>query len=262
MKKIASLVFIGLLTFSIAFPVAYAYDLSVITEQNIITISISNNGLDVEENIKINNNGYENVTSLRFWIQQDAFDIEILDVESGQYLSSNISGNIWECSLSERNLSLYPEDTIDIRLTYVLPTNTEHFVKTILYDTTSLSITYEDNELYWGEHNTESNSVRVLLHRPTETPVNMVYIIIIFLLVVILVSSTLLLMRKQRRKAKKSIVESEEMLATKKALLLSLLKDVEKKHRAKDISDETYNKLKEEYKQQAVTVMKKLEDIK
>ena len=52
------------------------------------------------------------------------------------------------------------------------------------------------------------------------------------------------------------------MLATKKALLLSLLKDVEKKHRAKDISDETYNKLKEEYKQQAVTVMKKLEDIK
>jgi hypothetical protein len=69
-------------------------------------------------------------------------------------------------------------------------------------------------------------------------------------------------MRKQRRKAKKSIIESEETLATKKVLLLSLLKDVEKKHRAKDISDETYNKLKEEYKQQAVETMKKLEDIK
>jgi len=69
-------------------------------------------------------------------------------------------------------------------------------------------------------------------------------------------------MRKQRTKAKKSIVESEETLTTKKALLLSLLKDVEKKHRSKDISDETYNKLKEEYKQQAVAVMKKLEDIK
>jgi hypothetical protein len=69
-------------------------------------------------------------------------------------------------------------------------------------------------------------------------------------------------MRKQRTKAKKSIVESEETLTTKKALLLSLLKDVEKRHRSKDISDETYNKLKEEYKQQAVDVMKKLEDIK
>lgn len=262
MKRIASLVFISILTLSIALPMVSAYDLGVTVEQQIITISISDSGLAVEENIKVNNNEYENVTSLRFWIQQDAFDIEILDVESGQCLSSNISGNIWECSLSEYNLSLYPEDTIDIRLTYTLPTDTKHFIKTILYNTASLSITYEEDELYRGEHNTESNSVRILLHRPTETLVNIVYIIIIFLLVVILIASTLLLMRKQRTKAKKSIVESEETLTTKKALLLSLLKDVEKKHRSKDISDETYNKLKEEYKQQAVDVMKKLEDIK
>jgi len=264
MKRIASLVFISILTLSIALPMVSAYDLGVTVEQQIITISISDSGLAVEEKyIKVNNNNeYENVTSLRFWVQQDAFDIEILDVESGQYLSSNISGNIWECSLSEYNLSLYPEDTIDIRLTYTLPTDTKHFIKTILYDTAFLSITYEEDELYRGEHNTESNSVRILLHRPTETLVNIVYIIIIFLLVVILIASTLLLMRKQRTKAKKSIVESEETLTTKKALLLSLLKDVEKKHRSKDISDETYNKLKEEYKQQAVDVMKKLEDIK
>ena len=52
------------------------------------------------------------------------------------------------------------------------------------------------------------------------------------------------------------------MLNTKKALLLSLLKDIEKQHRSEDISDDTYNKLKEEYKSQAVDVMKKLEDIK
>ena len=69
-------------------------------------------------------------------------------------------------------------------------------------------------------------------------------------------------MRKQRTKVKKSIIESEETLTTKKALLLSVLKDIEKKHRAKEISDETYNKLKEEYKHQAVNVMKKLEDLK
>jgi len=45
-------------------------------------------------------------------------------------------------------------------------------------------------------------------------------------------------------------------------LLLSILKDIEKKHRSKDISDETYHKLKDEYKQQAVEVMKKIEDKK
>ena len=69
-------------------------------------------------------------------------------------------------------------------------------------------------------------------------------------------------MKKQRTKAKKSIVESEETLNTKKALLLSLLKDIEKKHRAKGISDDTYHKLKERYKQEAVDAMKQLEDMK
>ena len=43
---------------------------------------------------------------------------------------------------------------------------------------------------------------------------------------------------------------------------MSLLKDVEKQHRAKQISDDTYHKLKEQYKQQAVETMKKLEDTK
>jgi len=266
MKRIASLVFISLLTLSIVFPVVHAYDAGITTEQQAITISISDSGLDVEENIKVNNAADVNMTSVKFWIQQDAFDVEILAVESGISLSSIVIGsNIRECNLSQYNLSFTPEDTLDIRLTYTLPTDTKHFVKTILYDTASLSITYGDDELYRGEHlvyNTESNSMQVLLHIPTETPVNIVYIVIIFLLVVFLVASTLLLMRKQRKKAKKAIVESEEALATKKALMLSLLKGVEKKHRAKDISDETYNKLKEEYKQQAVNVMKKLEDIK
>ena len=72
----------------------------------------------------------------------------------------------------------------------------------------------------------------------------------------------MLLLRKQRSKAKRSIVESEETLTTKKTLLLSLLKDLEKQHRSKTVSDDTYNKLKEEYKQQAVDAMKKLENLK
>jgi len=267
MKRITSLILIGLIAFSLAYPLVIASDIGITTEQQIITISISNNGLIVEENLKVTNAApHINMTSIRFWIQQDATNVEILAVESRMPLSSNISGNIRECSLAKHNLSLNPEDTLDIRLTYTLPTNTKYFEKAILYDTESLQITYEEDDLYQGEHlvytTEESNSVRILLHQPTESPVNIIYIVIIFLLVVFLVALTLLLMRKQRRKVKKSIVESDETLATKKTLLLSLLKDVEKKHRAKDISDETYNKLKEEYKHQAVETMKKLEDIK
>ena len=40
-----------------------------------------------------------------------------------------------------------------------------------------------------------------------------------------------------------------------------MLKELEKQHRAQTISDETYTKLKDEYKQQAVDVMKQLDDL-
>ena len=41
-----------------------------------------------------------------------------------------------------------------------------------------------------------------------------------------------------------------------------VLKDIEKKHRAKQISDDTYHKLRDQYKQEAVETMKQLEDKK
>jgi len=263
MKNVAKLIPIILMISSILMPISTSADIGVIVEQYLVDISISDTGLIVEENIKLINNEYENVTTLRFWIQQNADDVKILNIESGEILSSTIiESNIWECNLSMSNFTLSPQESIDIRLTYILPTETKQYVKTFLYDSNSLEIIYEDNELFIGENIREKHSIQILLHNPTEAPVNIIYILIIFILVIILIASTLLLMRKQRTKAKKSIVESDETLATKKALLLSVLKDIEKKHRSKDISDDTYNKLKEEYKQQAVEVMKKIEDKK
>ena len=54
--------------------------------------------------------------------------------------------------------------------------------------------------------------------------------------------------------------ESEELLQAKKTLLMTSLKDIEKQHRGKKISDDTYHKLKNYYKQQAVDAMKKLDE--
>ena len=68
--------------------------------------------------------------------------------------------------------------------------------------------------------------------------------------------------KQQSPKTKETAAASEELLTTKKELLMSLLKDIEKKHRAKGISDDTYHKLKERYKQEAVEAMKQLEDMK
>ena len=261
MKRILSLMLIVLLAFSVLYPITSASDTGITTERQTIEISSSEKGLLVEENIPANNSGNENATIIRFWIQQGAEDVKVLAVDSGVELTPLVSGNTRECNLTEYNLTLEPGDAFDIRLTYTLSNNPENFEKTLLYDTTSLSVTFNGRELYHGEHLSSDTSLNLLLYLPSEAPWNMMYIIIVFLLVILLIASTLIILRKQRSKVRSAIIESEELLKIKKALLLSSLKDIEKQHRSKTISDDTYTKLKDEYKQQAVNVMKKLEDI-
>ena len=262
MKRIFKLILSGIFILSCIIPIVSADDFGIITEQYSITLATSEKGLLIEENILFKNNGIENATSVRLWIQQDNKDVQILAIESGEYLTPIITDRIRNCNLSNYNLTLMPGETLDLELTYTLPTDTENFEKTVLYDTASLFIIFNDEQLYQVQDVQSDSSFSLRLYKPTEAPLSITYIIIIFILVVILITSTLLLLRKQRSKAKSQIVESKEILDTKKALLLSLLKDLEKQHRSKTVSDDTYNKLKDEYKQQAVVVMKKLEDLK
>ncbi|MFO7677321.1 MAG: hypothetical protein R6V50_02935 [Thermoplasmatota archaeon] len=263
MIQISKTIIIALLVATTILPLAQASENGIETDIHTITLSISGSGIEVIENLKISALSPE-FTHFQFWIQQDASNIELFAVDAGIPLTFTIlDSSTRECNLSKFNLTLSQNQTIDLRLSYTLPTQTREFVKKVFYPTNLLTITYQNNELYRGEYKRQTidqpSSLRILLHQPTEAPVNIMYIILIFILVVILIASTLLLMRKQRRNIKKSVTESEEVLKSKKALLLSVLKDVEKKHRAKEISDATYTKLKEDYKQQAVDVMKKLE---
>ncbi len=270
MKKTGIILLIGMLVLISVYPSVQANDTGIITDQELVTISLANNGLQVDETIKVTNKAYENATSLRFWIQQNAQDTRIVELQSGKELTPLITGNIRTCNLSAVNLSLEKDASLTIQLTYILPTTEQNFIKTLLYDTTSLSVTYEegDNEwnLFQGEHllygADVNNALQIRLTKPTEAPLNITMIVLVFLVVIIILASMLLILRKQRMKTKKSVVESEETLMTKKTLLLSLLKDLEKQYRAQSISDETYNKIKEEYKQQTVDVMKKLDDLK
>lgn len=266
MIKISKIVVISLLLTIAILPVAQASQNEIEKELHTVNLTLSNSGVEVTENIQLSAVTSE-VSTFQFWIQQDATNVELFSVDPAIPLTFiNKDSSTRECNLSQFNLTLNPGQTLNIRLTYTLPTQTREFLKKIFYPTNLLTITYQTNELFRGEYKGQTidhpSSLRILLHQPTEAPVNIMYIILIFILVVILIASTLLLMRKQRRTVKRSVTESEEVLQSKKSLLLSILKDVEKKHRAKEISDSTYTKLKEEYKQQAVDVMKKLENTK
>jgi hypothetical protein len=270
MKKTGILLLVATIVLIAFYPSVSAADSGIITNQQQVTISLAARGLQVDETIRLTNNGGDNVTSLSFWIQQDAQETTIVETQSGRELTPIITGNIRTCNLSAANLTIGTGKSLTIELTFFLPNTEQYFIQTLLYDTQSLSVVYKDGNteltLFQGEHllygSDVNNALQVRLYKPTEAPLNITTIIIIFLVVIIILASLLLLLRKQRTKTKKGVVESEETLTTKKSLLLSLLKELEKQYRAKSITDETYTKLKEEYKTQAVDTMKKLDDLK
>lgn len=270
MKKFGVLSLIGIL-FLVAFiPGVHADVFGIVTDQELVTISLASKGLQVDETITMTNNGPENATLLRFWIQQNAQDTTIIATQSDTELVPVTSGNVRTCNLSAANLTIGAGKTLSITLTYFLSTTEQYFVQTLLYNTGSLSVVYKDETteltLFQAEHLTynpeESNTLQIRLNKPTEAPLNISILVIVFLVVLVVLASLLLLLRKQRSKSKKGVVESEETLMTKKSLLLSLLKELEKQYRAQSVSNETYTKLKEEYKAQAVDAMKKLDDLK
>jgi len=266
MKKRIAFILLALVIIPALYPSVCATDAGVVVNQETVTISLTNTGLQVDETIKVTNTGMENVTSLRFWIQQDIQDaVKITEVQSGKDLVPLITGNVRTCNLSASNLTILPNASMSLVITYNLPSNTQNFVKTFLYDTTFFTVSYNNRDLFQGEHllyaSEVNNAIRIRLYSPTEAPLNITMIVLVFAIVLIVLALLLFLLKKQRSKSKKAIAESEETLTTKKTLLLSLLKDLEKQYRAKSISDETYTKIKDEYKQHAVDVMKKLDDL-
>jgi len=203
--------------------------------------------------------------SIIIWLQDEAKDISIV-INGSTIEPDSIVNNRYTLNISKLEVT-----TIDI--TYNLSLDTFEFVKKIQYNSTSISINLDEINLFTGRDLLSGNSLNVALHIPPigakEKEITTIYkapdwyYYLIIVLIVIVILSFLIPSKKQKIKTKTTVtVGSEELLSTKKALLMNLLKEVEKQHRAKQISDDTYHKLKDQYKQEAVDAMKKLEDTK
>ncbi len=225
-----------------------------------VKITTDEDNIIVEETIIIQGTSEEYIEIIDFWVQDGALDVKI-SVEA-QNLEFETSDNIYTTNLSTLEIKENSQPTI--KITYNLNKDKDYFQKEIIRNTSSLRVTFEGNILYSSTNLISGTSVNVYLYQPTATETNLNWYLTlgIVLLVVLLIIVILYTIRKPKpTKIKKRAIESEELLSTKKALLMSLLKDVEKQHRSKEISDDTYHKLKEHYKNEAVATMKKLEDI-
>lgn len=228
-------------------------------EIHTITISTEGNSLSVSESMTIEGSSGDFYNNITFWIDSEGENVNIL-INNNEPDAVTIIGNEYLCNVSELGIPM--NTTMDVTITYNLGNDIEEFSKNIMRTTTSLSVTFDSNTLYVAENLEEGSSFTLKLYKPTEAPLSLYIIIFIALLIVLLIVTTLYAFKKQKSTTIKSTMgQSEELLSTKKTLLMSLLKDIEKQHRSKQISDDTYHKLKEEYKQQAVDAMKKLEDV-
>jgi len=218
----------------------------------------------------ISPNILELTETFNFSIQDGASDISVI-ISDKTYDYTLVDDNTYSIDIS--SVLPFDGDILTIKISYTLDKDTDNFEKTLLNDINSLKITFDETEIYTGSSLKSGSSLNVALQKApqaqtiTETETieaipTWVYIIIIVLIVLLLVSLMRPAKKQQTPKIKETAAASEELLNTKKALLMSLLKDIEKKHRAKGISDDTYHKLKERYKQEAVEAMKQLEDMK
>lgn len=203
---------------------------------------------------------------LEFWIQDGATDISV-SIDSVPIEFESIGSNKY---LS--NVSLFNETDKDILNTivaYKINKNSSEFEKKIMYNLSILKITFNGKEIYFGTNLKSESTINVALQKEkkgqtitVETIPSWIYIIFI-VLICLLIALFIMFTKKQKSTTKKEgIGGSEEYLTTKKALLMETLKEIEKRHRSKQISDDTYHKLKDEFKQDAIDAMKNLEDLK
>ncbi len=239
--------------------IAHGQDIN--TETYNIELTTNDDSISVVEKITIDTDSGDIIL---IWIQSGHRDISFVINDS--VITISPSTNTYSFNLTE--LGLTSANYIEIR--YTLDKDTDEFEKIFQYNTTLISITFDGTEIYTGSNLIAGSSLNVALQQDQtiiETEkietIPTWYYIIIAILIILLLMALLSSSKKQKTSKKKEITGgSEELLNTKKTLLMSLLKDIEKQHRSKQISDDTYHKLKEQYKQEAVEAMKQLEDMK
>ena len=123
MRRRDTFLLMMMLFFVLVVPLGNASDSGLVTERQEIVISIAEAGLSIVEDITVNNQGSSNVTSIRFWIQQDAEEFSITAVDSGETLiTSSVSGNERDCNLTTNDLVLTPQNRFGRQLRAYLAT--------------------------------------------------------------------------------------------------------------------------------------------
>lgn len=228
-----------------------------------INITKDSKNISVIENVDVD----INLSDLLYvWVPNEASNVSI-EYGGTSYTGQPDLENIYKINLTQLGVT----STGVIEIKYDLDKNTNEFREILKQDVAEIKVNFNENEIYTATDLAAGSSFTIaLIESETENieqPDNSIYLYGIGLLIIIILILAYTSVKKprvQKAATKKQLKgnESKELLLTKKALLMEVLKDIEKQHRAKKISDDTYNKLKDQYKQDAVETMRQLDDLK
>jgi preprotein translocase subunit SecG len=259
MKKIIIAVLIMLITLFFILPSVNAQDANI--EKNNITITTKDKYFLVEEDIIIK--GYTDglYGNLSFWIPVSSSDDFVILVNNNAPELKDQDGYTYIYDLSSLSVEINTTNTINIK--YQISKDLSVFTKKLMHNATSINVTFNGDKIFSGSNLGSGDLFEVSLYQPAEAPISTyLYVLIILFIVLIAVVGLSASRKHKKRVIKETGGGSEEFFITKKALLMSLLKELEKQYRAKQISEDTYHKIKDQYKQEAVEIMKKIEDLK
>lgn len=255
MKNIQkTLTFIGIISLLLCFTISI--EAHSVTDHK-IQISTITDTFAIDEKIVLQQKDNE---SIDFFVPTDAIDISLI-INNTDIDATKISDNLYQISNITQGLN---QSQIEITLTYTQPKDSPlTFSKEFVYDTASFTLIFDQKTITSVESLNEGSTLTINLpeEHDTKTSLNLYTTILIALLVVLVIVTSAYGIKKRGNGVKRNRdVDSTELLSTEKALLMNVLKEIEKKHRDHKISDETYQKLKTHYKQQTVDIMSSLED--
>ena len=155
-KVIPSLLIVIFLSITITTTYAKSQE---VTSSHVIEITTKDNYISVLEMLTITGDSEDIYTVIPFWIQSGANEISIL-INSNEVEFSSI-GNQYISNITSLNIS---QNTIlNIELSYQLEKNIEKFDKTVLRNTSSISIDFDEINLLSGSNWVSGNSISLKL---------------------------------------------------------------------------------------------------
>ncbi len=236
---------------------------NLIIENHSIEIITTNEAFQVVEEITLENTANTSYNdSLNIWVQHNFENLKIYPKDTKtKSIAYDQLNNIYQYNLSAFNLSIASNTSFVLVIEYKLPKNVSSIQEKQLYNTKRLILEQDDIVIYESINVTTNSFVTITLAAYQEPPVSSIIYLVYIAIIAVIVGAAFFTSKhlKVKKIEKRSETETTELLATQKKLLLNFLKELEKEHRSQKISDHTYNKLKEEYKHQAVAVMKMLD---